>query len=271
MSAGAEATSGSSDQASARAAGPGWRPPPAGATAVGPSPAERAACGKAARQRAPRTRHGEWEPAADRPDPVEPLEEQSRTRLPELIPIRYGRMWYLHLDRDLEAIVAGWAGRLTREPLRYFERNAAKARSKHSLRAFAKLTTRADGRPRIVHDPPLIAPIEALAASSDPERLDAAVQVIVSYYRPTLPRDRRRLLERYRYVHSAGKVVGVGSVGTRAWIMLMLGRDDGDPLLLQMKKAQESVLEPFLATPTTWCGAVDSHRKRSSGRCGPGC
>jgi Uncharacterized protein conserved in bacteria (DUF2252) len=155
-------------------------------------------------------------------------------------------LWYLQIDRDLEGIISGWAGRLTREQLRYFERNVAQARSKDSLRAFAKLTTRVDGRPRIVHDPPLIVPIEELAAASDPERLDAAVHAIVSYYRGTLPHDRRRLLERYRYVHSARKVVGVGSVGTRAWIMLMLGRDDGDPLFLQMNEAQASALEPFL-------------------------
>jgi uncharacterized protein (DUF2252 family) len=66
------------------------------------------------------------------------------------------------------------------------------------------------------------------------------------YYRRTLPRDRRRLLERYHYIHAARKVVGVGSVGTRAWIMLMLGRDESDPLFLQMKEAEASVLEPYL-------------------------
>jgi hypothetical protein len=77
-------------------------------------------------------------------------------------------------------------------------------------------------------------------------RQDAAIHEIVRSYRRTLAVDRRRLLERYRYVHAARKVVGVGSVGTRAWIVLLLGRDDGDPLFLQMKEAQPSVLEPFL-------------------------
>ncbi len=61
-----------------------------------------------------------------------------------------------------------------------------------------------------------------------------------------MPGDRRRLLERFRYLHSARKVVGVGSVGTRAWIVLLLGRDESDPLFLQAKEAQASVLEPFL-------------------------
>ena len=69
---------------------------------------------------------------------------------------------------------------------------------------------------------------------------------VIRYYRRTLPRDRRRLLARYHYVHAARKVVGVGSVGTRAWIILMLGRDDSDPLFLQMKEAEASVLEPYL-------------------------
>jgi hypothetical protein len=67
-----------------------------------------------------------------------------------------------------------------------------------------------------------------------------------AYYRRTVPSDRRRLLERYRYIHAARKVVGVGSVGTRAWIMLVLGRDDRDPLFLQMKEAEASMLEPYL-------------------------
>jgi uncharacterized protein (DUF2252 family) len=155
-------------------------------------------------------------------------------------------LWYVHLDRDLEEIVREWASRVSRRQLRYFERNIAKARAKDSLRAFAKLTRVVDGHPRIVHDPPLIVPIEALARADNPETLAAAVDAVLHYYRRTLPRDRRTLLERYRYIHAARKVVGVGSVGTRAWIMLMLGRDDRDPLFLQMKEAEASVLQPYL-------------------------
>jgi hypothetical protein len=139
--------------------------------------------------------------------------------------LRTLELWYVHLDRDLEEIVREWASRVSRKQLRYFERNIAKARAKDSLRAFAKLTRMVDGHPRIVHDPPLVVPIEALARADDPETLAAAVDAALHYYRRTLPRDRRRLLERYRYIHAARKVVGVGSVGTRAWIMLMLDPD----------------------------------------------
>jgi uncharacterized protein (DUF2252 family) len=160
--------------------------------------------------------------------------------------LRALELWYVHLDLDPEKIVREWASRVSRKQLRYFERNIAKARAKDSLRAFAKLTRVVDGHPRIVHDPPLVVPIEALARADEPETLAAAVDAVLHYYRRTLPRDRRRLLERYQYIHAARKVVGVGSVGTRAWIMLMLGRDDRDPLFLQMKEAEASVLEPYL-------------------------
>jgi uncharacterized protein (DUF2252 family) len=121
----------------------------------------------------------------------------------------------------------------------------AKAQSKDSLKAFAKLTEIVDGEPRIVSDPPLIVPIEE-ALTSERQTLDELVRGVIRSYRRTLTADRRRLLERFRYVHAARKVVGVGSVGTRAWIMLMLGRDASDPLFLQLKEAQTSVLEPFL-------------------------
>ena len=123
------------------------------------------------------------------------------------------------------------------------EKNLAKARAKDSLRAFSKLTTIVDGEPRIVSDPPLIVPIEDLAGGQDIEEFARGV---LRGYRRTLQGDRKRLLERFRYVHAARKVVGVGSVGTRAWIILLLGRDNDDPLFLQLKQAEASVLEPFL-------------------------
>ena len=82
------------------------------------------------------------------------------------------------------------------------------------------------------------------------DEIDAFVHDVIRSYRRTLTADRRRLLERFRYVHAARKVVGVGSVGARAWIVLMLGRDDSDPLFLQIKEAQASVLEPFLGKST---------------------
>jgi uncharacterized protein (DUF2252 family) len=338
------------------------RPRPA--AVVHRTAAERAAIGKAARVLAPRSGHGEWEPAADRRDPVDLLEEQAATRVPELVPIRYGRMlvspftffrgaaypmaadlageartglevqlcgdahlsnfgafaapdrhlifgindfdetlpgpfewdvkrlaasfavagrdrgfddkqreqvlrtlmrsyrqgmrdfalmsnfdlWYSRIDIDDIAALAAQAGR--RKMRTQFERNVAKARSKDSLKALAKLTTLVDGEPRIASDPPLIVPIEDLASGYDQAGIEAFVHGAIRAYRRTLSPDRRRLLERFRYAHAARKVVGVGSVGTRAWIVLMLGRDNSDPLFLQLKEAQASVLEPFLGAST---------------------
>ena len=99
-------------------------------------------------------------------------------------------------------------------------------------------------------DPPLIVPIEDVASGVDELEIEEFVRGAIRSYRRTLTADRRRLLERFRYVHAARKVVGVGSVGTRAWIVLMLGRDENDPLFLQLKEAQASVLEPFLGKST---------------------
>jgi uncharacterized protein (DUF2252 family) len=336
-----------------------------------PTPRERAASGKAARAEVPRTVHGEWQPPSDRRDPVALLEEQAATRVPELVPIRYGRMLVspftffrgaaypmaadladqprtglevqlcgdAHLsnfgvfaapDRrlvfsvndfdetlagpfewDVKRLVASFAvaGRdrgfnakqrqsiamtvtcAYREAMRDFaamknldlwyhrleiddvaalvsrqgtskqmmrlERNVAHARSKDSMKAFAKLTRVVDGKPRIVSDPPLIVPIEELLSEPEYRRLDDFMHGVLRAYRRTLTSDRRRLLERYRYVDLARKVVGVGSVGTRAWIMLMLGRDAEDPLFLQFKEAEASVLEPFLGK-----SAFPSHGQR---------
>ena len=135
----------------------------------------------------------------------------------------------------------------TRKQVKRLEKNVAKARAKDSLRAFGKLTEIVDGEPRIVSDPPVIVPIHELAPAERHDEVDHAVRTIIRSYRSPLTDDRRRqLLERFRYVDVARKVVGVGSVGTRAWIMLMLGRDDEDPLFLQLKEAEASVLEPFL-------------------------
>ena len=329
-----------------------------------PTPDERAALGKAARAVAPRSGHGDWEPASDRRDPVELLEEQAASRVPELVPIRYGRMlvspftffrgaaypmaadladaprtglqvqlcgdahlsnfggfagpdrrlvfsindfdetlpgpfewdvkrlvasfavagrdrnfdakqrdainlavtssyreaiksfaamstldlWYSRIDvEEIAALVAQQASAKQRKR---FERNLAKTQSKDSLRAFAKLTEIVDGQPRIASDPPLIVPIEDVVSGVERVELEEFVRGVIRTYRRTLSADRRQLLERYRYVHSARKVVGVGSVGTRAWIALMLGRDDNDPLFLQLKEAEPSVLEPFLGKST---------------------
>jgi uncharacterized protein (DUF2252 family) len=325
-----------------------------------PTVGERLARGKAARAVVPRSGHGDWERASDRPDPVDLLEEQAGFRVPELVPIRYGRMlvspftffrgaaypmaadlagaprsglevqlcgdahlsnfgafagpdrrlvfgindfdetlpgpfewdvkrlvasfavagrdrgfdakqrrsinrtvarsyrkairgfakmsnldlWYSRIDVD--EIAALVAQRAAPKELKRFQRNVAKAQSKDSLRAFAKLTEIVDGEPRIASDPPLIVPIEEVVSGVEQAELEEFVREVIRSYRRTLSADRRQLLERFRYVHAARKVVGVGSVGARAWIVLMLGRDENDPLFLQLKEAQASVLEPFL-------------------------
>ena len=99
---------------------------------------------------------------------------------------------------------------------------------------------------RIVGDPPLVTPIESVVPGAEQAHLEDVVRRMIRTYRRTLPRDRRNLLESYRYVHAARKVVGIGSVGARAWILLVVGRDDDDPLFLQFEEAQVSVLDPFL-------------------------
>jgi uncharacterized protein (DUF2252 family) len=345
--------------------------PKARAVVPHPTPAERAATGRAARADVPRSAHADWAPAAGRRDPVDLLEEQAASRVPELVPVRYGRMlvspftfyrgaayimaadlatgprtglhaqlcgdahlsnfgafaapdrrlvfsindfdetlpgpfewdlkrlvasfavagrdrgfddkqrrainltvtrayrdammhfaemrtvdvWYARLDMD--EVSARFRKLATPKQIRRFDANVAKAQSKDSLKAFAKLTRIVDGEPRILSDPPLIAPVEDLVDAKDHARIHDQAREIVRDYRATLTEDRRRLVERFRYVHAARKVVGVGSVGTRAWIMLLLGRDGDDPLLLQFKEAQPSVLEPFLGA-----SGFDNHGRR---------
>jgi uncharacterized protein (DUF2252 family) len=119
-------------------------------------------------------------------------------------------------------------------------------RAKDSLKAFDKLTAIVDGQPQIISDPPVIVTVEDLVGAGGAAGAEEFMHELIRAYRRSLPRDRRHLLERFHYVHAARKAVGVGSVGTRAWIVLMQGRDAGDPLFLQAKEAETSVLEPFL-------------------------
>ena len=154
-------------------------------------------------------------------------------------------VWYTRLD--VAGIAERWSADVRKSQVKAFERNVAKARAKDSLRAFKKLTHEVDGELRIISDPPLIVPIDELVDPGERGGVEGRVREILERYRTTLSEDRRHLFDRYRYVHAAMKVVGVGSVGTRAWIVLLLGRDDEDPLFLQIKEAQESVLEPHVA------------------------
>ena len=149
-------------------------------------------------------------------------------------------VWYSRLN--VSAMLDRWSARIPPEKLSRLEKNIAKAKNKDSLRALAKLTVRDDqGMPRIASRPPLLVPIEELAGDAD---VGAVVKRVLAAYRKSLDPEFRRLVDGYHYVHAAHKVVGVGSVGTRSWIGLMLGRNADDPLFLQFKEAQASVLEP---------------------------
>jgi uncharacterized protein (DUF2252 family) len=167
-----------------------------------------------------------------------------REAMRSFAPMRTLDVWYARLDVD--EIRSQWAAAANKAQQKQFERNVAKARARDSLTALSKLTRVVDGQPRIVADPPLIVPIEELLPPGQAHTLAETIRSVIRSYRRTMANDRRRLLERFHYVHAARKVVGVGSVGTRAWVVLMVGNDDRDPLLLQFKEAEASVLEPFL-------------------------
>jgi uncharacterized protein (DUF2252 family) len=145
-------------------------------------------------------------------------------------------VWYAR--EEVDGIVQRWSTEVRAKRLDRIKRNLAKRPTKDNLSALAKLTEVVDGKRRIVSDPPLMVPLE-----------DPVPAEIYESYRRTLAVDRRQLVERFRVTEVARKVVGVGSVGTQTWIVLLLGRDDDDPLFLQVKEAQTSVLEPFLGGP----------------------
>jgi uncharacterized protein (DUF2252 family) len=161
----------------------------------------------------------------------------------------YSRMsnldvWY---DRmTVQDIADRWSAGASEAVMRRFRRNVEKARSKDRLRAFEKLTEVVDGEPRFRSDPPVLVAARDLFSDSDAAELMGTIEHALRIYRRTLAPDRRVLLDRYRFVDLARKVVGVGSVGTRCWVALLIGDDQTDPLFLQVKEAQTSVLEPYL-------------------------
>ena len=313
----------------------GDQPPTAPRRIAHLTPDERTARGRAARTEVPRSDHGRWQPATDRPDPVRLLEEQGASRVSELVPLRYGRMlvspftfyrgaalimaadlaatprsglraqicgdahlsnfgvfasperqtmfdindfdetlpgpwewdvkrlaasfeiagrdrgfepaerrtvvaatvaeyrirmdqlaamrnldvWYAHIEAE------GVLGQLkSKKQHAKAMKNLAKARTRDSMQAFSKLTHEVDGQRRIIADPPLIVPIEEVAAAAGSGMdVEGELRALIRSYRRTLETDRRVLLEEFEFVQPARKVVGVGSVGTRAWIVLMLG------------------------------------------------
>jgi uncharacterized protein (DUF2252 family) len=154
-------------------------------------------------------------------------------------------VWYSHLD--IESVIGQFAGQFKPKVVKRTEKQLAKARTRDSMSAFSKLTHVVDGRVEIVDESPLIVPIAKLAADEAAHEIFEDLRELMRAYRNTLEFDRRVLLEGFELHDFARKVVGVGSVGTRAWIALLIGRDDDDPLFLQMKEAEASVLEPFLS------------------------
>ncbi|WP_457029642.1 DUF2252 domain-containing protein [Kitasatospora sp. P5_F3] len=325
-------------------------------TVPGETPAERAARGKAARRDVPRSSHAEYRPSATRFDPVDLLESQSATRVPELVPIRYGRMtespfrfyrgaaaimaadlagtpssgiraqlcgdahmlnfrllasperrllfdindfdetlpgpwewdvkrlaasmviaarandftdaeradivqttvrsyreamirfagmrnldvWYARIDEDRLRAASG--EELAKRGRKRLARAMAKAKTRDGLQAFDKLTETVDGQARIAADPPLLVPLADLLPDVERSVLEGEFRQLIERYGRTLSSDRRTLLADHRLADVARKVVGVGSVGTRCWIILLLGRDGEDPLFLQAKEADTSVL-----------------------------
>jgi len=156
-------------------------------------------------------------------------------------------VWYASADMDL--LRQQNPGQLKARQRKAVDKGMAKARTKDSMQAVDKLTHMVDGRPRIVADPPLIVPADQLIPDElDRKRFEGLISDLIGGYRRTLETDRRYLLEQYEFCDMAHKVVGVGSVGTRCWIVLMLGRDTGDPLFLQVKEAQESVLSRYVGS-----------------------
>jgi uncharacterized protein (DUF2252 family) len=151
-------------------------------------------------------------------------------------------VWYARLDVEAAMDEIEAEDPRTAKQVR---KGVAKARSKDSLRALEKLTHEVDGELRIRSEPPLLVPIEELVDEDESRDLLQSLTEILDSYRDSLPADRQHLLDGYRLRHIAHKVVGVGSVGTRAWVVLLTGADDGDPLFLQAKEAEASVLEPY--------------------------
>jgi uncharacterized protein (DUF2252 family) len=315
--------------------------------------------GRAARAAVPRSAHGEWAAPAGRRDPLAILAEQDQTRVPELVPVRYGRMlasaftfyrgaaaimaedlgavpdtglraqlcgdahlsnfgafqspdrrlvfdindfdetlpgpfewdvkrlaasfeiggrdrefddrtrrrcvlavgreyrramrsfaqmgdlevWYSRLD--VADVVERMQSRVTAADRKRFEKNVVKAQNKDSLRALDKLTERTADGLRIADRPPVLVPIEKLVGDLDLAAVAELMGELLGMYRETVDDQIRVLLDRFHFVDAGHKVVGVGSVGTRAWISLMMGGDGEHPLFLQVKQAGPSVLEPF--------------------------
>ena len=154
-------------------------------------------------------------------------------------------IWYAHADVD--QVRAQFESQMKTRQRKLVDKAMAKARTRDSMQEVAKLTHLVDGQPQIIADPPLLVPItDLLPKEMDQAAFQAQIKDLLANYRRTLETDRRFLLEKFEFADMARKVVGVGSVGTRCWIILLLGRDTSDPLFLQVKEAEASVLSRFV-------------------------
>jgi len=184
-----------------------------------------------------------------------------RTEMAKLATMRDLDVWYARMDIEkvLEEIgdelgltspkgAAKGGGKGLSKIKARADKALAKAKTRDSMQALDKLTEVVDGETRFVSDPPLLVPIEELLPESEGDALTETFHGLLRSYRSTLQSDRQHLLSQFRFVNIARKVVGVGSVGTRAWVLLLVGSDGTDPLLLQAKEAQASVLEEFVGT-----------------------
>ena len=167
-----------------------------------------------------------------------------RSAMAEFAAARDIDVWYSHLDAD--DLQRDLAAQLDPGQRKRFARALARARSRDTLQAFGKLTEVVDGRLRIRAEPPLLTPLRDLAPGAEGDDPAETFSQLIRQYRGSLQADRRALLERYSFVDMARKVVGVGSVGTRCWVVLLTGRDETDPLLLQIKEAVPSVHAEFV-------------------------
>ena len=152
-------------------------------------------------------------------------------------------VWYAHVD--IEPALAQFRSQVKAKRYKEAEKLLAKAHTADSMKAMGKLTTMVDGQRRIISDPPMIVPVEEVFADVQADALYQLLGSVLGKYRRTLQSDRRHLLEQFTLIQVARKVVGVGSVGTRAWVLLMDALDGAEPLFLQAKEAQPSVLAEF--------------------------
>src|SRR6201987_4592531 len=169
--------------------------------------------------------------------------ESYRTAMRTFADQHFMDVWYAHLD--VEDAIAEFKSQLKAKKVKLAEKIAGKAYTSDSMKALSKLTTEGDGQPRIVSEPPLIQPVEEVFSDEQADAIYGVIREVLGKYQRTLESDRRHLVQYFTLVQVARKGVGGGSVGTRAWIALMEGGNGTEPLFLQAKEAQQSVLAAY--------------------------